>query len=356
MTTQPLHPSLTRLYARTGYVPSSRNRKRAFAHRLAHTSAFPRTQEEFPFRISRNCYFWRKNKYTEVQRTTKRAKKDKEFARTLARSLAPSKVRSIAAADAYIAAYPARCYAYTALGSPAKIIPRKYPANAHALPCGADEADALGVSVCKRGKDWTVEGSHRTSHSHTPGETTWKNGRAVGYTRAINTTTIRALAVMLSPALVRADLNGKLIAVTAPTGCAWSLDANGLRITRGPDDYHPEGIDFLCADPTAQMLVKLEANAATRRATALRALAENAANEGIFVCLADSIRAGNCRAGSESFAARHNLHRARHYGAIELLTLANGDSARVRLAITAAKYRHAADLSRGYSMLAEHVA
>jgi len=352
-----IHPSLARLFARTGYVPCASNRKRAVAHRLAHTSAFAQTQELTPFREKLlGVRFCRADRFTDLQRDTKRAKKDKEFARELARGLAPRNVRGIAAADAYIAAYSDRIDAFAALGRPAKISLTKYPANTRVLPCGGEEADALGVLVCRRGKDWSITGSHRTSHNHSPGQTTWKNGRAVSYSRAVNTTTIRALAVMLSPRLVRADLNGRLVAIPAPVGCAWNIDSHGLRIARGPDDYHPEGMDFLADDPAAQMLSKLEANAATRRATALRALAEQAASEGIYVCLADSIRAGNCRVGSESFAARHGLDRARHYGAPELLAIANGDGGRVRLAITAAKYRHAADLARGYSLLAEHVA
>jgi len=352
-----IHPSLARLYIRTGYAPVARNRKRALAHQLARTRAFAQTQEAAPFR---QAFSWRTirraDKFSAKERATRRAQNDNKFAHQLARTLAPKNVRSIASIAAYIAARPARALAFCALGNPAKFTIPTYPANACALPCGVEEAAALGVQVCQRGKDWSVKGSHLTSHTHTPGWTIWKNRRAVGYTRAENTTTIRAIVLVLSPQLVRADLNGKPVAVLAPAGCVWNIDANGLRITKGPDDYHPEGIDFLAPDPAAQMLAKLNANADARRATALRALAEQAANEGIFVCLADSIRAGNCRAGSEAFAVRHNLDRSRHYGAPELLSIANGDDGRIRLAISAAKYRHAADLARGFSVLAEHVA
>jgi hypothetical protein len=90
----------------------------------------------------------------------------------------------------------------------------------------------------------------------------------------------------------------------------------------------------------------------------LRWAAENAAeiaqNEGVFVCLADSIRAGNCKIGTLNFAERHRLDTSRHYTAIELLAQANGDAGRVRLAITAARFRHNQEMDRGYCDLSEH--
>jgi hypothetical protein len=242
----------------------------------------------------------------------------------------------------------------------AKISPIKalrYPVNAHQLPCDVETAEFLGAKVIKRGKDWEVQGSFSTRFSHTPGQTTWRNGRAVSYSRAENVTYVRAVGLILSPSLLVISLHGQKDAKhTAPEGCTWKIDNNGIALVRGRDDYHLETSDFLAQNPIAQILVKLETNAEKRREMECRDAAEKASAEGVFVCLADSIRAGNCRAGSLSFAQRHNLSIVKHYPALELLAQANGDSGRVKLAITAAKIRHRKEIERGYAVLAEHVA
>jgi len=361
-----LHPSLLRLFARAGLAPVSRNRKRAFAHRLSRARLNAPTYQGLALETHWGQHrglcqtpitaaSFRSIKFSPAQRIIRRAKKDKKFARELARELAPRNVRSIAAVDAYIKALPARAIAFEALGNPAKIKVATWPANAKALQCGEEEATALKISVCKRGKDWSISGGNQTSHSHAPGVTKWRGGRAVGYSRATNTTTIRAIALVVSPRLVRADLHGKLVSVLAPEGTTWKIDADGVLLSQGRDDYHPEGMDFLASDPAAQMIAALNRNAEARRLTELRALAEIADNAGIFVCLADSLRAGNCRGGTVSFCHKHSLDFARHYSATELLAQANGDSGRVRLAITAAKYRHAREVETGFSLLADHM-
>jgi hypothetical protein len=75
---------------------------------------------------------------------------------------------------------------------------------------------------------------------------------------------------------------------------------------------------------------------------------------GVYVCAADSYRAGNCRPGTASFAGRHNLEMTRHYTAGELLQLANGDARFVRAAVISALRRERREYERGYALLEEH--
>ena len=94
--------------------------------------------------------------------------------------------------------------------------------------------------------------------------------------------------------------------------------------------------------------------AASRQEKALEALIDSGKADGVCVCFADSLRAHNCDQGTRSFASRHNLDTDRHYTAGELLQIANGDAQYVRAAILAAMRRERTEMSRGYSVVAEH--
>ena len=92
----------------------------------------------------------------------------------------------------------------------------------------------------------------------------------------------------------------------------------------------------------------------TRQRMAAERAVEAAAVAGVYVCLADSIRAGNCRQGTLNFGQRHGLDPARHYSAPDLLAMANGDASRVRVAVTAARLRHEREMTAGVCELADH--
>jgi hypothetical protein len=120
------------------------------------------------------------------------------------------------------------------------------------------------------------------------------------------------------------------------------------------DDYHPSASDLIKENAGDKIAEKVWQNHKVRLETKAREAAALAGMEGVVVCVADSRRAGNCEAGTFSFATRHNLDPRQHYPAAELVQIANGDSSRVRLAITAAVLRHKREMERGYSELAEH--
>lgn len=166
-------------------------------------------------------------------------------------------------------------------------------------------------------------------------------------------------------------LDGTTRTIHAPRGWRWDIDANGLRLRSCSDarvDYHPTASELIGDISELPRLAR--ANWATRQANAKAAKAKakaeaeaKAADEaairraeevGVYVCLADSIRAGNCRAGSETFARNHGLDPARHYKPAEVLAIANGQTRAVALACTAALRRTIREIAAGESQLADH--
>ena len=236
------------------------------------------------------------------------------------------------------------------------------------LPARAETRDvwAVGVSfaalsytpTCKEAEVTETLGLSR--RDRTPGSTEWDRKGRPHYTRASDTSWVLSAAVLRRGVLTywhqAPGGERERWELAPPEGVRWDRDNNGLRLVAGPDDYHPSWSEL--RGPVGPLVAALRANAERRRQVAALAAAEAADFAGVLVCLADSVRAGNCRAGSLAFAARHGLDARRHYGALELLTAAgsNGDLGRVRLAIRAAFERTRAEEAAGVCELAAHVA
>ncbi len=149
--------------------------------------------------------------------------------------------------------------------------------------------------------------------------------------------------------------------VIAPRGYRWGTDQHGIRLFKGSnpsDDYHPDSDDLRTLTGYA-IARKLRENERTRKESLAKLRQQKGAirraeREGARVCLADSVRAGNCLVGTTSWARQHKLDPARHYRPSKLLALANGDMARVSIVCAVALRRHNAEMARGYSILAEH--
>ena len=106
--------------------------------------------------------------------------------------------------------------------------------------------------------------------------------------------------------------------------------------------------------PVREAREAFDRRASQRDHAEIAALVERGEAADIYVCAADSYRAGNCRAGTSSFASRHDLDIARHYRAGEIASIANGDAQFVRAAIIAAVRRNRREIARGYCDVAEH--
>jgi hypothetical protein len=226
----------------------------------------------------------------------------------------------------------------------------------------ADTAIASGVRVVRRGNDWEVRSTFGAPHfEHTDGWTTWKNGVPKQYHRATNISHVRSFAQVQDRGrtLVYLLQDDPERVIPAPSGTVWDIDANGLRLVgekRRQDDYHPDADDLL--QGPKDLLKKMQANRALRLANEANADAESAEFAGVHVCLADSLRAGNCRAGSIEFARRLGLDVNGHYRAADLLaiTLAQAPDSiqRLRLALRAAFNRHQHEMQQGFALLSEH--
>jgi len=152
----------------------------------------------------------------------------------------------------------------------------------------------------------------------------------------------------------------------APRGFRWDVDARGLMLRttrRGAkldrfDEYHPDAGDLIFGGPKF-VVEQLKAAAVRRRAAAAVArrnlgLVRAAEREGAHVCLADSLRAGNCRAGTLDWVRMHKLDASRHYRPSEVLRLANGDAMRVSIVVAMAIKRHREEMRRGHAELSDH--
>lgn len=183
---------------------------------------------------------------------------------------------------------------------------------------------------------------------------------------------VRSAAIVRPEKLLFWFAAGRAKIIRAPRGYHWDEDANGARLVSNShpsDDYHPTADDLLAKTPR-QLVAALKANAKARkeqerqarladRATKREkqqqaALLRKAEREGATVCVADSLRAGNCLAGTLTWASRHGLDTRRHYAPSQLLAVANGDASRVSLVVAVALRRHRTEMDRGFAIVAEH--
>lgn len=161
--------------------------------------------------------------------------------------------------------------------------------------------------------------------------------------------------------------------IPAPRGYRWDADLIGGVLLRGrAGSYHPTASELVAAtrDRGRGLVAALKAAAAARkeqerlakvaaREAAARKEQEDeilrrAEHEGCMVCLLDSLRAGNCAAGTRSWASAHGLDSRQHYSPSQVLALANGQRQRVALVVAVALRRHRTEMERGYSLVIEH--
>jgi hypothetical protein len=156
-------------------------------------------------------------------------------------------------------------------------------------------------------------------------------------------------------------ITARLLGRLCPEG--WAVEVSPASVGAAPapafrelstgEVYHfPLSYSGRC--PVAEARVAFERRAAARDQAELAAVVERGEAAGVWVCAADSYRAGNCRAGTASFAARHGLDVRRHYRAGEVSEAANGDIRFVRAAVVSALRRERREVAEGVCKLAEH--
>jgi hypothetical protein len=180
---------------------------------------------------------------------------------------------------------------------------------------------------------------------------------------------VNSTATCLGQRVAVLTLGNQVHEVPAPKGYYWGKDALGLKLIGRAGEYHPDTDDLIAGGKECVRLLKR--NAQRRKAHRLviqlqertkkekqkqqLAVLKKAEREGATVCLADSLKAGNCRAGSMSWASLHGLDPSRHYTPSEVLAQANGQADRVAIVVAFALRRHIGEMQRGYCNLADHV-
>ena len=124
------------------------------------------------------------------------------------------------------------------------------------------------------------------------------------------------------------------------------------RIT-GEEYHYPPSINH--RRPIGMARDAFEQRAAQREQAGLDAMVARGEADDIYVCVADSLIAGNCPHGTTTWAERHDFDTQRHYRAGELAAAGKCHRARfVRAAIVAAYRRHRREMDTGRCELAEH--
>jgi len=151
--------------------------------------------------------------------------------------------------------------------------------------------------------------------------------------------------------------------IASPHGYRWGSDSLGIMLIANSngDSYHPTSDDLqMGVRHVAQMLRTVNARRrANERKTAADTRQQNrivqqAEREGLRVCITDSTRAGHCRAGTTTWAKRHQLDTRWHYKPSQLLAISNGDGHRVALVVGVALRRHRQEMKQGFCQLADH--
>lgn len=296
-----------------------------------------------------------RRKKTELERGQLRAKNDARFRKHLERVLKPRRVRSLDAVIRYRdpkgSAFAERREAMLMLGR--LLGADSWPTNARGLPVDGKTARAHGCTVVMRGEDWEVAADTREWQYHEDGSTKWKGGRPTKYTRATNVSHVRAFGLVVAPSILLVDFHGQrreCHLIGLDQSYHWDVDALGIRLVGPEGDFHPGMMDVWRDDAGAHCLAQLRANARIRAEEESAKRAELATYREVWVSRQDSLRAGNCQTGTDTFARQHKLTVRRYHRATGLLLIAPEDP-RVRRAIDQAVKRQAEAMERGYSEL-----
>ena len=242
------------------------------------------------------------------------------------------------------------------------------PSNVRIIPLGSHTHQGIAACTDARKKNWRSPKATRCASDIITTDLGRYSSRCT-YTHYEYTPVVESWGAVVGNHLYyRIDTANGIVCrtVKAPRGYRWDIDANGIRIMSLTDsrcDYHPTAKDLLnkidlrlvarenLATRKQQEALAREQKKNEKRAIALISKAER---EGATVCMRDSLRAGNCQAGSESWARRHGLDPKGHYAPSQLSEIANGDGLRVAIVIATAIRRHRVEMDRGFAELSDH--
>lgn len=158
--------------------------------------------------------------------------------------------------------------------------------------------------------------------------------------------------------------------IKAPRGWSFTADDLGIKIAKGKMEWHITASDVACG-AIKLMCDKARANYAAIQAArkaqreqerrekdsarAYKGWVDSAAKEGVYVCMTDATRNGNCHGGVQTWANRHGLDITKHYLPTTIAKFGTDESKRTKLVIMAAIRRHAIEMEQGYCHMAYHI-
>ena len=248
----------------------------------------------------------------------------------------------------------------------------------HTIPLGLFGSHNM-IKGCQnnRIKNWAgTEATWLESHIETKDEGRYSS--SCPYTRYSYTRRVESWGHVISPRYlyVRIQHNDGFMKqiIKAPRGYYWSHDSNGIFLDKNNSknhDYHPTADDFLCFQKgymagAKHIINKLNKNYETRKENLRKAEVQKEINKiknlnikdkieyakkiGCFLSIVDSIKSGNCLAGTINWIERHQLEKIKHYCPSDLPF----DNPRVNNVLDYAITRHMRENKQGVCNLADH--
>ena len=175
---------------------------------------------------------------------------------------------------------------------------------------------------------------------------------------------------------IRIDSNRGVISrlISSPWGYHFSSDSNGLKLQSNSIramDYHFTALDLILGNsqkqPMKEIVRKCKANYQTRKQAKLESnifsddpkqvnkVIREAERLKVQISIVDSLKAGNCRAGTQVWARSNHMNTSKHYQIQSIYDkLDDENKDRVKLVILKAIERTKQELARGFSLLQDH--
>ena len=251
------------------------------------------------------------------------------------------------------------------------------PNNCKLIPIGSTRSNFLERIHSPRKKNYT-EPEPIFGKSNLSTNDLGRYSKSCTYKKYSYTPKIQSFGYLINPnkMYIRIDSNRGIISkiVSSPYGYHFAIDTNGLKIQSNSIksmDYHFTALDFIVGNsqrqPMKEMVRKCKVNYQTRKQAKLQSaifsddpkqvnkVLKEAERLKVQISIVDSIRAGNCLAGTQVWAMRNHLNTSNHYqiqSIFDKLDDANKD--RVKLVILRAIERTKQEIERGFSMLQDH--
>lgn len=255
------------------------------------------------------------------------------------------------------------------------------PKNCVTIPLGTHAEQSCLIEKCKnnRIKNWrTAEPT--LGKSRIESENMGPYSRSCTFTKYLYTRKVESWGYFVSNkyVYVRIETKDGIISKVckAPRGWRWELDDLGIKIVKVSNtsiEIHPTASHFIgiarrYKHGMGQLLELARLLYLQRRKlqkeSRLEQLKESdfiksirkAQSQGMRVCLIDSLKAGNCYAGTKTFARKNGLEENLHYPPVKIYYLLQktGDR-RIRNALVYALRRHEKEMTQGFANLCDHV-